>query len=98
MVPLLIFCFLTSACLGAPTKSYQVPIPTHGTCAYDGLTMADPQDSLAYYQCCKNLWLPKFCVEGEVFDKIKLICVPNDVPPPPPVPINHHHHPSTTSM
>lgn len=63
---------------GAPAseKPYYVPHPTNGTCAYDGLAMGDPYDSMAYYQCCKNMWFFKTCLDGEVFDQNSLICIP----------------------
>lgn len=45
------------------------PDPPNGACLYDGLTMADPADSRAYFVCCAHYWLIKYCSQDEYFDK-----------------------------
>ncbi|EGT46407.1 hypothetical protein CAEBREN_24540 [Caenorhabditis brenneri] len=77
MILLLVFCVLFTVLIdAAPTRNYSVPDPTNGTCAYDGLSMGDPFDETAYYQCCQHMWFFKYCLEGFVFDKYKLECFP----------------------
>uniref|UniRef100_A0A1I7TEE7 Chitin-binding type-2 domain-containing protein n=1 Tax=Caenorhabditis tropicalis TaxID=1561998 RepID=A0A1I7TEE7_9PELO len=94
---LIIPVFLSIGGHSAPTKSYPVPNPTNGTCLYDGLTMADPFDDRAYYQCCQHLWFLKYCLDGFVFDKYKLICVPENEIPTLPTPTKKHNYQTTAT-